>query len=135
MAAEMVFYDGDCGLCHRSVRFLLEADRDGRCFRFAPIQGETFREAVDAGVRGELPDSLIVLTERGSLLTRSDATIHLLRRLSNPWRALGVLLALVPRPLRDVGYDFVARIRRRLFATPQDQCPAPSPGTRARFDP
>ena len=36
----LVFYDGECGLCDRSVQFLLKHDKD-RIFDFAPLQGET----------------------------------------------------------------------------------------------
>ena len=42
MSHELVFYDGRCGLCHHSVRFLLARDRDGALFRYAPLFGETF---------------------------------------------------------------------------------------------
>ena len=134
MAVETVFYDGDCGLCHRSVRFLLAADREGQ-LRFAPLQGETFRSRIEAHDRAGLPESLVVLTESGRLLTRSDATVHLLRQLEGPWRVLGVLLAWVPRRLRDVFYDLVVGRRHRLFEAPGDACPVASPQLRARFDP
>ena len=44
----IVFYDGDCGLCDRFVRWMLRRDR-GHHYRFAPLQGETaaFRKLVD----------------------------------------------------------------------------------------
>ena len=135
MAVDTVFYDGDCGLCHRTVRFLLSADRDGRLFRFAPIGGETFLSSIGASQRTELPDSLVVLADDGRLLIRSDATVHILRRLGNPWRTVGSLIALVPRVVRDGLYDFIARIRHRLFSAPEAACPVPSPGARARFAP
>ena len=135
MPAETVFYDGDCGLCHSSVRFLLRADREGLVFRYAPLQGETFRARIPAHARQGLPDSIVVLTADGRLLTRSDGTAHLLRQLGGLWGALGRLLAAVPRPLRDAGYDLVARIRHRLFARPEGVCPVVSPQFRARFDP
>ena len=39
----VVFYDGVCGLCDRTVRFLLRRDRRDR-LRFAPLQGEVARK-------------------------------------------------------------------------------------------
>src|SRR5262249_57642651 len=36
----LVLYDGECGVCSRIVRWLLDADRRGE-LRFAPLQGAT----------------------------------------------------------------------------------------------
>jgi len=77
---------------------------------------------------------MVVLTDEGSLLVRSDALIHILRSLGGGWRFLGGLIAVVPRPVRDLGYDFVARIRYRVFGTREDLCPVAPPDWRARFD-
>jgi predicted DCC family thiol-disulfide oxidoreductase YuxK len=137
---EMLFYDGHCALCHRSVKFVLKHDRSGKLFRFAPLQGPTFgaRVPLDAGLdakRAELPDSVVVLTSDGALLVRSNAVLHVLRRLGGGWRILAVVLGVIPRPLRDAAYDFVARMRYRVFGKREDWCPVISPDLRTRFDP
>ena len=44
----VVLYDGTCGLCHRSVRWLMKRDR--RRLWYAPLQGETFARAVEPAV-------------------------------------------------------------------------------------
>jgi predicted DCC family thiol-disulfide oxidoreductase YuxK len=131
----MLFYDGHCGLCHRAVRFVLRHDRSGNAFRFAPLQGLTFQARVSADRRSGLPDSIVVLTKEGSLLVRSNAFLHILRRLGGGWKMLGGVLAVIPRPVRDAVYDFIARIRYRVFGTRQDWCPVVPPDLRARFDP
>jgi predicted DCC family thiol-disulfide oxidoreductase YuxK len=131
---ELLFYDGGCGLCHRSVRFVAAADRAGR-FRFAPLGGETFRRLVPPERATGLPDSIVVRRADGALLARSDAAIHVLRRLGLGWRPLAAFLALVPRPLRDAAYDFVARRRARWFARPDASCPLVPPHLRTRFAP
>jgi predicted DCC family thiol-disulfide oxidoreductase YuxK len=133
-APELLFYDGDCGLCHRAVRFVAAADRAGR-FRFAPLGGETFRALVPDGARASLPDSIVVRRADGALLVRSDAALHVLRRLGGAWPALAAALAFVPRALRDAGYDLVARRRARWFARPADACPIVPAHLRARFAP
>ena len=92
----MVFYDGACGLCHRTVRFAIARDRDGRHFRFAALGGEAFRRLVPEALRAGLPDSIVVLTPGGALLARSAAVIHILERIGGPWRLTGRVLALVP---------------------------------------
>jgi predicted DCC family thiol-disulfide oxidoreductase YuxK len=135
VAAEYLFYDGHCGLCHRAVKFILRHDRSGQAFRFAPLQGETFLAQVAAERRVGLPDSVVVLTHAGELLVRSDAFLHIYRRLGGGWRALAAVLSVVPRGLRDIVYDFVARIRYRVFGKREDLCPIVAAGLRARFDP
>ena len=133
--AESLFYDGHCGLCHRAVRFVLAEDRDGEAFRFAPLQGETFERMVPAERRAGLPDSIVVETHEGALLVRSAAFIYILRRLGGGWRALAAILSLVPRVVRDAAYDFVARVRYRIFGRPDDVCPLVPPDLRKRFAP
>jgi predicted DCC family thiol-disulfide oxidoreductase YuxK len=133
--AEYLFYDGHCGLCHRAVKFVLRHARSGHAFRFAPLQGETFAVRIPAERRAGLPDSIVVLTDDGSLLVRSAAFLHILRRLGGGWAVLASLLGVIPRGLRDFVYDFVARIRYRVFGRRDDVCPIVPPELRARFDP
>ena len=46
---------------------------------------------------------------------------------------IAILSLLIPRPIRDIAYDGVARVRRRLFAPPAEVCPMLPPALRARF--
>lgn len=130
---EMVFYDGHCGLCHGAVRFLLAEDSQGTKFRFAPLGSEKFLAAIPEHLRRDLPDSLVVMTEQGRLLTQSSAVLHLLSRLGGIWRALSLVFAIVPKPLRDALYDQIARLRHRWFAAPEAACPMLPPALRERF--
>ena len=131
--ADTVFYDGHCGLCHRTVRFLLARDKDGTRFRFAPLESETFRSSFSERERNEFPESLIVYTGSGEVLTRSTASLYLLRRLGGPWRLLGEVLRLFPVGMRDAVYDTIARLRHRLFPAPTEACPLVPPELRSRF--
>lgn len=116
------------------MRFVLARDPDGRAFRFAPLEGEAFRVAVPAATRAGLPDSLVVLTADGRLLTRSSAALHILGRLGGGWGALAVLGRPVPTAWRDAVYDLVARVRYRVFGRKDDACPVIPAGLRGRFD-
>jgi predicted DCC family thiol-disulfide oxidoreductase YuxK len=129
---EIVFYDGNCGLCHRVVRFALSEDRL-RQFHFAPLQGDAFRRAVPEPIRTALPDSFVIMDDRGRLRLKSDAVIHLLRRLGGLWRLGAAILAVLPRSMRDRCYDLVGRNRHRLFARPEGLCPVVGVGLRQRF--
>ncbi len=131
----MLFYDGHCGLCHGFVQFVVKSDHAGTAFRFAPLQGTTFETLVSAERRAQLPDSIVVLTREGNLLARSDAVVYVLRRLGGGWKIAAGALAVIPRALRDAGYNFVARIRYSIFGKRDDLCPIMPPDLRARFDP
>ena len=131
---DRVFYDGSCGLCHHAVRFALARDPDGRLFRFTPLQSDRFGHLIPADRRQTLPDSIVVLTADERLLTRSDAVLHISRRIGGVWGTISVLGALVPRPVRDAAYDVVARVRKRLFRAPDGACPLVPRELRSRFD-
>jgi predicted DCC family thiol-disulfide oxidoreductase YuxK len=132
--AEHLFYDGDCGLCHLWVRFVLALDPGGR-MRFAPLGGETFLERVAQEDRTGLPDSLVVVTEDGRLLTRSAGVLHLLRDMGGAWGVLAAVVSLCPSRLADALYDGVARVRHNLFPKPHGSCPVVAGPARSRFDP
>jgi predicted DCC family thiol-disulfide oxidoreductase YuxK len=66
------------------------------------------------------------------VLLRSDAVLAVLRYVGGPWRHLALVLGWCPRPLRDLAYRFIARIRRSIPGITQP-CPLPSPGQRSRM--
>lgn len=134
-APEYVFYDGSCALCHGAVRFLLAEDPRGAAFRFAALQSDTFASLVSAERRATLPDSIVARTESGELLLRAAAIRHLLTRLGGLWRLISAASRIIPRPLADLAYDGVARVRYRFFGKKADACPMMPPELRARFAP
>ena len=134
LAPERLFYDGSCALCHGAVRFVLARDADGHAFRFAPLDSDAFRRVASEAVRASLPDSLVVETREGRLLTRSAAVIHILSRLGAPWRWLGTVARVLPRRLLDALYDLVARVRYRVFGREADACPVIPKELRSRFE-
>ena len=132
----LVLYDGACGLCHRTIRFLLRHDTAGR-FRFAPLQGETAGRLLSGhGERLAQLASLVVVPPslRGvdGALLRSSGVAYALERLGPPWGRVGKWLRRVPTPVRDAGYRVIAALRYRVFGR-DESCPLPAPGQRERF--
>ncbi len=80
---DTIFYDGNCGLCHRGVRFVMKRDADRKAFRFAPLQGTTFAAKVSPERLAELPDTMMVQTRDGRMLLRSSAWAYILQRLGD----------------------------------------------------
>ncbi len=129
---DVLYYDGNCAMCHGFVRFLLAEERTGT-LRYAPLQGAHFRTSVPESLRAGLPDSLILRTEDGTLHLRSDAVIEVMKKLGGLWSALGGMLRVVPRPLRDRVYDLVGALRYRVFGRASDTCPLITPQLRKRM--
>jgi len=113
------------------VVFVLKRDPRAR-FAFAPLQSEPGR-ALLARHRFVVADTptTIVLIENGRAYERSDAAIRILRGLGGLWR-LATLLLVLPRPLRDLVYDWVASRRYQWFGR-REQCLLPTPGYEKRF--
>lgn len=135
-----LFYDGDCGFCHRSVRFILAeelATPASLRLRFAPLGSATFGECLARHPEldpATLPDSIVLELEDGSIRTRSAAALEIASRLGGGWRFVAIVGSQLPSRLLDTGYDAIARIRKQLFAQPKDACPILPPDLRARFD-
>jgi len=132
-AGQPIFYDGHCGLCHGLVRFVLSEDQSAHPFSFAPLQGEEIKRTIAEPIRVKLPDSVVVVEENRNVLTRSAAVIYVLKRLGGLWFLCATLLSLVPRALRDLAYDAIASVRKRVFGTTDDICPLVPRPLRARF--
>jgi predicted DCC family thiol-disulfide oxidoreductase YuxK len=135
--APLLLYDGTCGLCDRAVRFTFTHDRTAT-IRAAPLDGPTAAAVHQRFPWAEGVDSVLLLERDADgtprLLARSDAAIGVARRLGGLWGVLGTIAALVPRPVRDVVYGGVARVRYRIFGR-VDACALPPPAWRARLLP
>ncbi|MEA2638943.1 MAG: hypothetical protein QOF51_337 [Chloroflexota bacterium] len=127
----IVFFDGVCELCNRSVDLLLRADTQ-RVFAFASLQGETARELLPPLTGDTSRWSIVYLDERGEH-RESDAVLAICRRLGGPWRLLG-LARVLPRWLRDPAYRFIARHRYGTFGE-RATCRIPTAAERSRFLP
>jgi len=127
----VVFFDGVCGLCNATVDFFLKRDRRGQ-FLFAPLQGETAQERLDARDTEDL--GTVVLRENGKTYRRSSAVTRMLWKLGGAWGVVGAFLWLIPWPIRDLGYKLIAAFRYRLFGK-KDSCRMPTPEERSRFLP
>ena len=108
----IVFYDGDCGLCQRSIAFLSWADKK-HTFFFAPLNGETYKHYL-----GSTPADLSTLLffSNGKVLKKSDAIINLGIQLGGIYQILN-MLKIIPKKVRDQMYDVVANRRQHITCT------------------
>lgn len=112
----VIFFDGECLLCHWFVRFVLRTDTAGR-FDFAAL--------------GEGADS-VVLSEAGRRYEAEEAVIRILPHLGQPWPWVAAVLKWLPRRLVAWGYRWIARHRYALFGR-GEQCMLPRADWKGRF--
>lgn len=137
----LVMFDGHCGFCNASVRWLLRRDVRDR-LRFVPLESESAapvlsrHEVGGSMAGGAIPETILVVRDAGgtaeSVLVRSDAVVALLLELPRPWPWIGVALRLIPRAVHDLGYRLVARWRYRVWGR-LESCPVPTAEERERF--
>lgn len=126
----IVLFDGVCNLCNHSVNFIIDRDPDGY-FKMAALQDEAVQPLLARfGLSSNYLDS-IVLIERGTCYRESTAALRIARRLRGRW-PLCYAFIVIPRPLRDLVYGWIARNRYRWFGK-QDTCRLPTPELRMRF--
>lgn len=133
--APVLFYDGDCAVCARSVRFILAHEKprpDQPTLRFARRRGPLGDALHREHPALESVDSLLWRNPDGSVRRYSAAVIAAARYLGGIYSFAGNLLAIVPRPLRDFAYRMFAKNRHR-FTFGGDACITLTADQRPRF--
>jgi len=132
----IVLYDGVCGLCNSLVQFLIKRDKRG-ALRFASLQSDFAAKVL--GRHGIDPTDLdtfhlVVNYEQPDerVLSRGDAVLKAWRELGGSWNTLATIGQVVPRALRDLLYNFIARNRYRVFGK-HETCMLPDPNQQHLF--
>ena len=127
----VVFYDGVCGLCDRTVKVIIRLDKKG-ILRFAPLQGGTAREVL--GIKeGETEFGSVVLADSKGVFVRSVAVINAMIYAGGAGK-LAYAGKIFPAFIRDAVYALIAKNRYRIFGK-ADECLIPAPALKKRFLP
>lgn len=115
-----VLFDGDCAYCNGWVRWISKRDKR-KLFQFIALGSP---EGLVLRKQFEVPADIdsIVLIQHGFAHTKSCAAWRILDALPG-WSWAAFLLRLVPRPLRNWGYDLIAKNRHHLGM--KDSCELP----------
>lgn len=126
----IILFDGMCNLCDNAVQFVIKRDKKAR-FYFAPLQGKTGQQFLFRFGFNQEELGTMVYVENNKLFTRSDAALKILLRLGGLYSLLYAFI-IVPRPLRNWIYNWIARNRYRWFGK-KESCMVPSAALKARF--
>ncbi|WP_102691750.1 thiol-disulfide oxidoreductase DCC family protein [Rummeliibacillus pycnus] len=124
----ILFYDGDCGFCQRSVQFVLKHEREP-VFNFAPLQGKVATKLLPVNLTQNL-DTIVVYQE-GKMLTESSAILFIAKNLNFPYLFL-IIFKVIPTPIRDYFYRIISRNRYK-FTYSRNICKIPKENVRKRF--
>ena len=127
---KIIFFDSDCLLCLWSVRFVLRHDKIGDIF-FAGIQSDFARENLTYDqIDFEYPAS-IIYSKESHLFFKSDAVFEISKNFGFILRAVAIF-RVIPKPIRDWLYDWIASNRYRIFGKPTS-CYIPAESISHRF--
>lgn len=115
-----VMVDADCGLCTRLLSLVHPRLTDGDAVRFIGLGTEAASRELGERYDEVIAVDTLVVVEGNRLYLRSAAALRLAGLMRLPWRLLGVF-GLVPTPIRDAMYRFVAQ--RRGWYGPAVACP------------
>ena len=128
----ILLFDGHCNLCNAWVQFIVQRD-SAKKIRFASLQSKAAKQMLEKHKIDENYIDSLVLFEEEKYFVSSTAALKTLSLLTG-WEKHLQFLIIVPRPLRDLVYRFVAKFRYKWFGR-REQCMIPSPELSERFLP
>ena len=126
----IIIFDGYCNFCSRSVIFIINRDRYAR-FIFAASQSSEGRKLLGERDIKKLAAHSIILMDVGRIYEKSTAALRIVSRLGGLWPLLYGFIV-IPRKLRDILYDSIAKNRYTWFGT-RESCFIPSEEIKSRF--
>ena len=127
---KIIVFDGVCNFCNASVDFVMKRDPNGK-FKFGTLQSKPAQEILNRLHLQKDDFETFLLLEEGEVFTKSTAALRTAIHLTGLWPLLGMFL-IVPRPIRDGVYDFIARRRYRWMGK-RDTCRIPTSTELERF--
>jgi predicted DCC family thiol-disulfide oxidoreductase YuxK len=125
----IILFDGVCNLCNGAVQFVIRRDQQ-RKFRFASLQSNVGQSYLQRfGIKSDVYSIILIQDDR--VFDRSSAALEIAKNLSGVWPAF-YTLKIIPKFLRDIVYNFIARRRYEWFGK-KDECMIPSPELKDRF--
>ena len=123
----IILYDGECGLCNRSVQFILKHERNQNLL-FSSLQSSFSKKVFsDFNLKNDFDESILFYRD-GELFSKSKAGLRIVPFLK--WYFYPLLIIwLIPNYIRDMFYDLIARNRKRFSKV----CKLPNSNQSNRF--
>ena len=123
MVENVIYYDGECGLCHLAVRFILRVDSKSK-FYFSPLSNlDNNWKNIDS----------IILKKGNKVFYEGQAIIMIFESIDNNWNYLAKVLKLIPINVLDTAYRWVSRNRAKVSLKKVSSCPIVPSSYQKRF--
>ena len=126
----IILFDGICNFCNRTINIILKYDQDAY-FQFAASQSNAAMGIMQAFKLDQKASASVILIDNEKVYTKTDAVIQIARHLKG-WPRLFRFIKFIPKPIRDFGYDLIAKNRYILFGK-KASCMIPDASIRHRF--
>ena len=114
---DIIIYDGVCVMCNSFFRWVHKNDKKN-IFMFSNFQSKFSLNNMD---KLKNTDSIAVVLKDGGVLRKTEAVYYILKK-TNSFLAARFLIFLIPYPISNIFYDFIASIRYNIFGK-YDSCP------------
>ena len=123
MVENVIYYDGECGLCHLAVKFILRVDSKSK-FYFSPLSNLDYNlKNIDS----------IVFKKGSKVFYEGQAIIMIFENIDNKWNYLAKVLKLIPINVLDTAYRWVSRNRAKVSVKKVSSCPIVPNSYQKRF--
>ena len=125
----ILFFDGNCGLCNRSIKFVLRKEKNHELF-FSPLQSEFAKEIFrEKNINHNF--NTMMLLENGKVYNKSSASLRTTKYLKGLWPLMQGFL-IVPPFIRNFFYNILSKNRIAWFGI-SNYCDMMTPELKKRF--
>jgi len=111
---KIILFDGVCNLCNSAINFIIERDKKKQ-FRFTSLQGDLGKQLLEERKIDPLKiDSIILIDPNLAYYHKSSAALEIAKGLSGAYPLMSIFL-IIPTPIRDWVYDYIAKNRYKWF--------------------
>jgi predicted DCC family thiol-disulfide oxidoreductase YuxK len=109
----IILFDGVCNLCNSSINFIINHDKKEQ-FLFASLQSDAAKDLMlHYGIKN-YNLSTIILLDGANFYDKSTAILKISKHLNFGLKLCYVFI-IIPKKLRDIFYDIIAKRRYKWF--------------------
>ena len=116
---DVLLLDGECGLCHRLALFMEPKLEPRVDIAYRPIESDHAQNLIIKFPEWQQKANSVYLLRNGRSYVRSAAIIRCLLYLRWYWKMWFLIFWIIPLPIRDMVYRFVAKYRHLIFKKPE----------------